>query len=177
MTVRREGGGLQRLVVALKDLDGIQGKVGWFESAHYPDGPPVAYVATIHEFGAPAAGIPPRPFMRPAVAEFGASWIALMAQGTKAVLTGAYTASQVLEMVTLKAAGDVAKKIQAVTDPPLSQTTLIARHTGAFKGGKDVGAAADLLSQGPQNLRGVPTKPLVWTGQLIQSVTGKVEPA
>ena len=146
MTVRREGPGVKNLVVALKDLDGLEGKTGWFETAHYPGGTPVAYVATIHEFG--TAHIPARPFMRPAVQDNGPEWMKLFEQGATAIIQGTYTAREVLEMVTLRAAGDIAKKIQAVTAPPLSPIT-IARK------GHD--------------------KPLIDTGQMSQSVTGKVE--
>lgn len=155
------------------DLDNSQAKVGWFESAHYPNGTPVAYVASIHEFG--VGPIPARPFMRPAVADDGPNWMKLMGQGAKAVLNGTHTSRQVLEMVALKAAGDVAKKIKAVTSPPLSPTTLLGRYLGGYTGGKELGAAAALLAQGPQNLGNVSTKPLVDTGQMIQSITGVVE--
>lgn len=149
MTVRREGPGVAKVVEMMNGLDGVEGKVGWFETAHYPDGgPPVAYVATIHEFGAPSQGIPARPFMRPAVVQYGPSWMELLAQGAKAIISGNHTPHSVLEMVTLRAAADVAKTIQAVHAPPLKPAT-IARK------GSD--------------------KPLVHTGQLIQSVTGKVE--
>lgn len=65
MVVRREGPGTAKVLAAIKGLDGLEGKTGWFETARYPDGTAVAYVATIHEFGTPR--IPARPFMRPAV--------------------------------------------------------------------------------------------------------------
>ena len=41
------------LEAALKDLDGIQTKVGYFEGSKYGDGTPVAYVASIHLFLCP----------------------------------------------------------------------------------------------------------------------------
>lgn len=148
MSVRRVSGpaSISKAVATLEGLEGLEGKVGWFETAHYPDGTPVAYVATIHEFG--AGPIPARPFMRPAVAEYGRAWVALMGQGAKAALNGTTSAAAVLEAVTLRAAGDVGKAIKAVTSPPLKPMT-IARK------GFD--------------------KPLVDTGQMLQSVTGKVE--
>lgn len=151
MPVRRTGPGVARLVAALRELDGLQAKTGWFETAKYADGTPVAYVATIHEFGYPEGGIPARPFMRPTVAEQGQAWLDMLAKGSKAILTGGATPAGVLEAVALKAAGDVAKTISGVTSPPLSPLT-IARKKGA-------------------------TKPLVDTGQMIQSVTGVVEKA
>lgn len=148
MTFKRTGPGVATLHAALKDLDGVLGKTGWFETAHYPDGPPVAYVATIHEFGTDR--IPARPFMRPAVADHGQQWLDQLAQGAKACLNGGPSARDVLEMVALGAAGNVAEKIQAVTSPPLSPVTIKRK---GFE------------------------KPLVDTGQMIQSVTGKAEAA
>lgn len=148
MTVRREGPGTAKLAATLDGLEGLEGKVGWFESAHYPDGTAVAYVATIHEFG--TDHIPARPFMRPAVQDNGPEWMKLLADGAKAAANGGISARDVLEMVTLKAAGDVAKKIEAVTSPALSPITIKRK-------GK--------------------SKPLIDTGQMFQSVTGKVESA
>lgn len=146
MTVRREGPGTNQVVRILKDFDGLEGKVGWFETAAYPDGTPVAYVATIHEFG--TARIPARPFMRPAVSDNGQQWLEQLADGAKASLTGGPPPASVLELVALGAAANVAEKIVAVTSPPLSPATV------ARKGS---------------------SKPLVDTGQMLQSVTGKVE--
>lgn len=165
MTVRRSGPGIASLTVALRELHGLEAKVGWFESARYKDGTPVAYVAAIHEFGAvtrlakaaeayQAGGqgakpvvIPPRPFMRPTVAAKSQAWIDLLGQGAKASLTGGPRPRDVLEMVALRAAGDIAKTIRSIQTPPLSPLTV------ARKGHR---------------------KPLVDTGQMIQSLTGAV---
>lgn len=133
------------MVAVLDGLDGLECKVGWFESAHYKEGPAVAYVATIHEFGTPH--IPARPFMRPAVADHGQEWLQTIADGARAAVQGTMSAENVLELVGMQAAGNVAEKIQAVTSPPLSSVT-IARKGHA--------------------------KPLVDTGQMIQSVTHRV---
>jgi hypothetical protein len=48
--------------------------VGFLEGATYPDGTSVAMVAVIQDFGAPNAGIPPRPFFRNVVAEGKMTW-------------------------------------------------------------------------------------------------------
>lgn len=145
MTFRREGPGTAKVLTALKGLDGLEGKTGWFETAHYPEGTAVAYVATIQEFGTPR--IPARPFMRPAVADHGGEWIEALADGARASLNGGPPPEAVLEMVTLVAAGNVAEKITAL--PPLTNAQTIKR-------------------------KGFATA-LVDTGQMIQSVTGKVE--
>lgn len=148
MTVRRVKGpaSISKALAALDGLEGLEGKVGWFESATYPEGTPVAYVASIHEFG--GGPVPARPFMRPAVAEHGGNWMELMGQGAKAALNGSVSPEAVLEAVTLRAAGDVGKAIKAVTSPPLNPMTIKRK-------GFD--------------------KPLVDTGQMFQSLTGVVE--
>lgn len=146
MTVTRTGPGTERVLATLEGLDGVEAKVGWFESAHYPGGTSVAHVATIHEFG--TTHIPARPFMRPAVADHGGEWVQMIADGAKAAMQGSMSPEAVLEVVAMQAAGNVAEKIQAVTSPPLSPITIKRK-------GHD--------------------KPLVDTGQMIQSVTGKVE--
>jgi len=146
MSVRREGPGVDPLVHGLTELDGLEAKVGWFESAHYKGGTPVAYVATIHEFG--TEHIPARPFMRPAIEQNGQQWLDLLGQGAKRVADGGFSARDVLELVALRAAGDVGKAIQAVTSPALSPITI--KRKGH-------------------------SKPLIDTGQMFQSVTGKVE--
>ena len=43
-------------------------RVGFFSTAKYDDGTSVANVAGIQEFGAPAVGIPERPFFRQSIA-------------------------------------------------------------------------------------------------------------
>lgn len=141
------------LRAALAELNGIEGKTGWFETAQYPGGKPVAYIATIQEFGTDR--IPPRPFMRPAVAEHGAKWIDTLRGAAAQVVAGNMSASDAMEITTLQAAGDVAKAIVAVTSPPLAPATLANR---ARRGNKS-------------------SKPLEDTKQMLQSVTGKVEAA
>ena len=66
----------------LKELDGKQARAGWFENAKYENGVSVAQVAMWQEFG--TGKIPPRPFMRVAVAENTKKWRELMASGHKA---------------------------------------------------------------------------------------------
>lgn len=148
MAVRRTGPGVARLVQALAELDGLQAKTGFFETAKYPDGTPVALVAATHEFGSEKNGIPMRAFMRPTVAREGENWMGLLRDGARAVLTGGATPHQVMEAVALQAAGDVGKTIQGLTNPPLSPLTIAAKGF---------------------------TKPLIDTGLMFQSITGVVE--
>lgn len=149
MSVRRDRAGGDALTVALAGIDGLVGKTGYFETAKYPDGTPVAYVATIHEFGYPAGGIPARPTMRPAIAQNSPEWAETMRLGAKAALNGQSTPRDALERLTLKAAGDVSVQIAALTTPALKPETV------ARKGF---------------------SKPLVDTGLMLRGPTGIVEP-
>ena len=138
----------------LEELGRKEIKVGFFESAKYPDGTPIAYVAAIQEFG--HGPIPPRPFMRPAEQQNAAKWQKGIAAGVKAALNGEVTIEHALEQVGMVAAGDVRKAIRAVTAPPLADSTIRARQ-GRLKGKKSAS-----------------NKPLVDTGQMIQAVTSAV---
>lgn len=159
----RKREGAQRLAIAVGDLDGLVGKVGFFDTAKYADGTPVAYVASIHEFGAAEQGIPPRPFFRPTIAERSAEWTKQFGQGARAVAKGTFTASQVMDAVGLGAAGDVAKTIAGITTPPLKDATIAARrrrYANPKLGKKTKGNLA---------------KPLVDTAVMVNSVTHIVE--
>lgn len=149
--VKRTGPGIKSIAINMRELDGVQARTGWFETARYPNGTPVATVAMVHEHGSPAQGIPMRQFFRPTIAAESGKWMRQIGDGAKAVLEGRRTALQVLETVALGAAGDVAKSIERVTSPPLKPATIKNKIT-------------------PGN-----TKPLVDSGQMIQSVTGVAE--
>lgn len=159
--VRTQGPGAERLKVALEGLEDKQGKVGWFETAKYPDGTPVAYVAAIQEFGYPRGNIPSRPFMRPTIDRERDNWRVLAESGARAIIAGNQTSQGVLEAIGLKAAGDIAKTISQVHAPPLLAATVKARMR----------RRADKKTVG--NL----TKPLVDTGLMISTITSTVEDA
>lgn len=166
MTIRREGNGFEVLSAALKDLDGVEGKAGWFESATYKKGMPVAAVAYINEHGAITNGgaiaaayqsggkgakpgyIPPRPFMRMTAEREQEAWLGYLEAGAGDVLDGSKTALQVVELVALKAAGDIGKTIATFTTPPNAPSTIKRKGINA---------------------------PLRDTKQMLQSVTGVAE--
>lgn len=138
---------------AIEDIQRKRVNVGWFETSRYEDGTPVAYVATIQEVG--YGPIPPRPFMRPTISEQREAWRNTLALGAKRVLDGRMDTSQMLLAFGLSAAGDVAQTIKAVTAPALEPATLRSR-------------------QSKKKTKGVSSKPLVDTGQMLQSVTAQV---
>jgi len=135
-------------------------KVGWFPTAVYPNGTPVAYVALIQEMGAPAAHIPPRPFIKPTVNAQRTVWAALLRDGAKAVIKGKFTAHQVLDGVGIQAAGDIRKTITQIVSPPLAPTTIAAR-------------ARRLASK---EVTPTLAKPLIDTGLMMESTTNAVGP-
>lgn len=153
VAVRSKMGGteaLQRAIVAMKSK---KLRVGWFETARYQDGTPVAYVAAIQEFGHGA--IPPRPFMRPTIAQQRHAWRDTLSKGAKQVLAERLTFEQMLTAFGMSAAGNVAEGIKAVTAPPLSPATIAAR-------------------QAKKKTPGVSDKPLIDTALMFQSVTAQV---
>lgn len=149
----------KNLEVALKNLQGKVGKVGWFEKSKYEDGTSVAYVAAIQEYGYPNGNIPPRPFMRPTIAKKQQEWAKIAESGAKAVLAGKSQVGQVMEAIGLKAAGDIRKTISLITTPPLSPRTIEARRS----------RRADKKTIGSL------TKPLIDTGIMFGTLTNTVE--
>lgn len=158
--VRKPGPGSNSLKVLLEGLETNKvGKVGFFETAKYPDGTPVAYVATIQEFGSPAQGIRPRSFMRTTISERQESWRRLALSGAKAILAGNENMDTVLDKIGMAAAGDIRRKITQITTPELKPATVAARARRYADGGKG----------------GASNKPLIDTGILLNSVTNSVE--
>lgn len=148
------------LSAALKGLQDNSCKVGFFETAKYEDGTPVAYIAAIHEFGAASRSVPPRPFMRPTIAEHRANWQSLMRSGANKLAKGGITAEVFYDRLGLQASGDVRKTIAGIKEPPLKPATVKARERRYAKGAKGKS----------------PDKPLVDTGTLLNSVTYAVGP-
>lgn len=167
----------ENLNLKLKELEGVTAQVGWFPSAKYEDGTPVAYVAAIQEYG--SGKIPPRPFMRPAIDQHKQEWMETAGAAAKKVLAGEISAADGMGLLGLQAEGDVLKAIQAVNAPPLSPLTLAARayrqQTGKAVTGKTLGKLSKQLKNGTIDLSGVNTKPLNDTGFMIATLTHAVE--
>ena len=120
-------------------------RVGFLEGATYPDGTSVPMVAAIQEFGAPAKGIPPRPFFRGMIAKESKHW----SDDVAAVLKSSdYDAPRALALMGEEIKGELVQSITVLTDPPLSPKTVAAKGFA---------------------------KPLVDTGHLRNSVGSEVE--
>lgn len=131
--IRKPGDGAKRLAFLLKGIKTSNvGKVGYFKSAKYPaekgkPAVPVAYVATIQEYGDPRNNIPARPTMRPAVKQHKNEWRQIAQEGAKKLLTGEETADGILQDIGLQAAGDIRENISKLVSPPIKQSTIDAR--------------------------------------------------
>lgn len=144
-------------------------RVGFLEGATYPDGTPVAMVAAIQNYGAPARGIPPRPFFSSMIAEKSSGWGDALAATFRAA--GSDPAGA-LELFGEGVAGQLREAIVAMAEPALSPVTLLLRERFPDGQGYDFGdvqqARRDVAS-GVQP-SGAHSNPLVWSGHMLQSV-------
>jgi hypothetical protein len=120
-------------------------KVGFLEGATYPDGTPVAMVAAIQNFGAPAAGIPARPFFSSMVNREAGGWGVKMSQVLKRT---DYDGEKALNLFGEGVAGQLRQSIVDTNDPKLADSTI--RRKGF-------------------------DKPLVDTGHMLASIGVEVE--
>lgn len=176
--VRDNPNAFKLLADQLQVMDGVTGKVGWFESAVYPDGTPVAYVAAINELGSPANNIPSRSFMRSTAMEQDQEWRKVAAIVSARVLEGKMSPQQAMEALCQQAEGDIRDKIDSITAPPLSKITLGARlyrKQGKKVTGATIGEIARKLQEGTLDVSGVSDKPLIDSTLMITALTSKVE--
>lgn len=115
-------------------------QVGFLEGATYPDGTSVPMVAAIQEFGAPNAGIPPRPFFRNMIAAKSPEWPKAVGD---LLTANEYDATKALEMTGEGIKGQLQQSIVDTNSPTLAQSTIDAKGSA---------------------------KPLVDTGHMLNSV-------
>lgn len=161
MKVTRKAGKVSALRETIKALDGTQGRVGWFPSAKYEGGQPVAGIAYVQEFGSPSRGIPPRSFMRSTATERRGDWAKTAEQISRAAAQGKIAPNNVVPAVCMAAEGHVRETITKLTSPPLKQATIDARKRRLANGGK-----------GAQSTIG---KPLVDTGVMLNTLTSETD--
>lgn len=96
-------------------------RVGILEKARYPDGKPVAMIAAIQEYGAPRAGIPPRPAVRRMIQEKEREW----PEGFKqALISTNYDVEKALNLAGAAIAGQWRQAIIDLWEPPLAPSTI-----------------------------------------------------
>lgn len=145
--------------------------------AERPDGSPAtnAQIGYWMEFGAPAANIPPRPFLIPGVEAAEKRVGTQLQKGAKEAIEGNDEGVLgALNGAGLAAQNSVRSQITNGEFEPLSPVTLQLRYWA--KGGQKingtlVGYAKVLVAKGLESYPGVSTKPLIVTGQMRNSVT------
>ncbi len=120
-------------------------RVGFLEGATYRDGTSVPMVAAIQEFGAPAKGIPPRPYFRSMIAQRAPEWGGILAG---LLVTHGYDGETALRLMGDGIAGQLRDSIVALTAPLLAPATIAAKGSA---------------------------KPLVDTGHMLNSVDYAVD--
>lgn len=156
--VIRRPGTSKQVRLALQEIKHTAARVGWFPSAVYEDGVPVAQVASWNEFGTRTA--PPRSFMRATAEAKRSAWASNAHQAAGMILDGGVSVADGLLMLGEQAAGDIKRTISKLTAPPLSPRTVAAREARYAKGGVT------------SSLK----KPLIETGIMINSLTVQVGP-
>ncbi len=151
-------------------------QVGFPENATSPGGQPLALRAAINEFGAPNAGIPPRPFFRNMVAAKSGEW----AEGCGELLKdNDYDVSKTLGQLGTGIKQDLEQSIIDTFEPALSPVTIMLRgmksnDSSLVVTGKTVGKAAARVAAGKTNY-GASTKPLIDSGEMLRGVVSIVK--
>jgi hypothetical protein len=172
----------EQVAAALNDiakrLGGGEVRVGFLEGATYPEtGTPVASVAYWNEFGHggnfPA---PPRPFFRPMIAADSPQWPAIMAASA---IAHDNDGDAVLKDMGVHIQGKLIESINTVSVEPLSETTLVLRKKFGNSPEKitldDVLQAQRDVKAGKSGATGTQAKPLIWTGNMVNSVEFEVK--
>lgn len=172
----------ETLNAKLKELEGTVVKVGWFESAKYENGTPVALAAAVNELGAPSRSIPARPFIRPTIISQLSTWISLAERGAKSVVEGNSSVKEVMGILGVKIQEDIKEAIANVYSPPLSKVTLLARkrrEDGRKVTRKTIGRLARKVNENDytESELSTNTKPLIETKTMIRTLTNIVEDA
>lgn len=134
---------LERIAVAAKRAQRV--RVGFLSDATYPDGTSVAMVAAIQDFGAPRAGIPPRPFFRNMIAAKSKDWPEAVG---RLLIANNFDAQRTLEQAGEAIAGQLRQSIHDTNSPPLKPATIRGKGFA---------------------------KPLIDTSVMINSVSSEVE--
>ncbi len=150
-------------------------EIGFPEGATEDDGTSIPMIAAIQEFGAPRAGIPPRPFFRTMINAKSGEWPAQVA----ALLEhNDFDAAKSLGQIGESIAGELRESIIDMNAPALSEVTLMLRQmvgpNGRVTSYSQVTEARERVARG-ERASGVSTKPLVWTGELLASIVSIVK--
>jgi hypothetical protein len=167
--ITRKAGKIEALRQTVKALGGATGRTGWFPSAIYEGGQPVAGVAYVQEFGSPSRGIPPRLGMRETATEKRQEWAKIAEGMSRAAALGKIKPNQVMEAVSMAAGGMVAATITKIVSPALKPATIAARKRRLADKGKSLKGA-----KGAADVAGI-EKPEIDTGLLLATLSYESE--
>jgi hypothetical protein len=148
-------------------------------SRHDDEGQPITNAALgyIHEMGAPAAGIPARPFLVPGVKKARPGVVAILRRAATAALAGNYQeADKALDQAGVVASTSAQREIQAGIPPPLKPASVrgrkYARQTKSRRESESLYLALVKYGADPAAAeRGSGVRPLMNTLQLLKSIT------
>lgn len=169
--------GGERLEQALRQIrdkvrKGSEVRVGFLENATYPDGTKVATVAALNNFGAPAAGIPARPFFSQMIAKQSPGWGDKFAE----VLTAVdYDADAALGMMGDGIAGQLRQAIVETDSPPNSPVTNLLKQRFPMGDGMDFSDVQQARADVAAGATASAGKPLSWSGNMLASVDREVK--
>lgn len=178
--VIKGGAGLKAALAALsgKVGKGAKLRVGFLENSTYPDEhhTSVPMVAAIQNYGAPAVGIPARPYFSNMVAAKSPAWGGQLAN---ILVSVDYDSDIALDKIGEGIEGQLRQAIIDTNSPPLSKITVMLRGMKSHDQslvvtGKTVGEAARRVALGLTNY-GASTKVLNETGWLLGSVAHEVK--
>ncbi|SEF31357.1 hypothetical protein ABL840_09165 [Variovorax sp. NFACC27] len=176
MTSLKGGNHLQEKLKAMAEQlsKGKLLRVGFLETAKYPDGTNVAQVAYWNEYGTKTA--PPRPYFRGMLAKKKMKWGNAVAANLKAT---DYDFDKTMNRMGEGIKDQLVQSIVETSSPKLSPITIMLRgmrynDPSLQVTGKVVGEAAARVDAGKTNY-GAPEKPLIWTGDMQRSVAYDLE--
>lgn len=150
-------------------------RVGFLEGATYPNGTSVAMVAAIQEFGAPRAGIPPRPYFRPMISAKSPGWPAAIAENLRDTN---YDVGETLGRVGEGVKGQLQESIINTNSPRLSPVTIMLR--GMKSQDQSLVVTRGVVAQARARVKagltnyGASTKVLIESGHLVNSVAYEI---
>lgn len=159
--------------IARKVANAATVRVGFLEDATYADGTSVATIAAIQNFGAPARGIPPRPFFSDMVEKESPGW----GDSFATILTDTgYDVQTSLGLMGAEIEGQLRQSIVDTNAPANSPVTLLLKDRFPHREGMTF---ADVLQARRDVAAGIVaggsnSNPLVWSGVMLQSVSSEV---
>lgn len=123
VTTKDRDRGFRRIVAQLKEASGSEVTAGWHADKKH-DGLQTAEIASVHEYGSPARGIPARPVIGPTVDQNRAAYQKLAREAFGKVLDGKDQVEGALTKLGAKIESDLKRRITDGEFEPLKPATI-----------------------------------------------------